>query len=161
MSKLKGKPRWEASKFIFWGVLWVTVVLYMCYYSGGNYFDELELVRHGISTPVQVGECEQEAVEDERGRDGVIETCAYSYEVEGKEYKGGGETIFDSDTVIYLPGYPETHRIKHTMGSSLTDFFLRRVLLGLVLLTLFIAPGFQLLQIGIRAFIKNEEVRDT
>ena len=160
MLKLKGKPRWEASKTIFWGLVWTIVVLWLCFYGGGNYFDELELVRHGISTPVYVGECVEEYVESDSQGSGMVETCAYSYTVNGRDYHGGGETIFATDTVVYLPGHPEIHRVKHTMGDGLLDFFFRRVLLGIVLLVMFIAPGIQLLRLGIIAFKKNELIRD-
>lgn len=156
--KINENRRWNAFKWIFIGGLWLTISLYYGIPIFRGYVDEFKLVGYGISTPPRIDECFQEFVEDEQGHAGYLETCAYTYEVDGKIYGGGNEVIFADDTIIYLPDKPSIHRVKHAMGTSYADFFLRRVLLGAALFILFTSPGIMILKAGIVAFWKNDDV---
>ncbi|MBK7934704.1 MAG: hypothetical protein IPK01_14790 [Acidobacteria bacterium] len=107
----------------FWGLVWVIITVGGWLHFSGGLIEEFQLVRSGVSSPVYVGECFEEAVESESQGSGILTTCGYWFEVKGKTYTGGPETIFDDDTVIYLPENPTINRIKHAMGQGYWDFF--------------------------------------
>jgi len=158
--KLKGKPRWEASKTIFWGLVLTTIFFVFWLSLVGNPFSDYALMIKGVQVNGHVDSCVQDYAESDSGNGGPFQDCTYTFNVNGRTF--GGRDAFPQSTsegeafgIVYLPENPETHKKNFTIASGILDFIFRKVLLAIGLLIMFVAAGVRMTWIGIRNFYRN------
>lgn len=156
MLKLKGNPKWEGSKIIFWGLVYVAVMFAFWYGVVGHPVDEYRFMQRGVLVNAQIGDCTQEYAESDSGQGGPYQRCSFSYEVNGTSYYGISDFAQDVGAtveILYLPETPSVHREKLGAATGIFDFVFRKIILGAALLIGLVAGGFSIIKIGIKEFI--------
>lgn len=165
MPKLKGKPRWEASKTIFGGLVFTLAMFAFWYGMVGGPVDDYRIMISGKHAEAITSDCTQDYAESDSGQGGPFQDCLYSFVVNGKTY--GGRDRFPNETadgerfgIVYVNGNPEIHKKDFTIATGWFDFLFRKVLLRLVLLVMFLAGGIYVMTEGIKDFLKNKKTVD-
>ena len=160
MIKLKGKPKWESSKSIFWGLIFVVVMFAFWYSLAGSPLDEYRFMQRGILINAEIGECTQDYADRDSGQGGAYQRCEYSYKVSGNTYQGVSDfsqNVGEKTEIIYLPENPSVHREKLGAATGIFDFVFRKILVGAILLVMFVSGGIVIIKNGIKEFFgKNE-----
>lgn len=165
MLKLKGQPRWEASKTIFWGLVFTLAMFAFWYGLVGSPIDDYRIKISGKYAEAITAGCIQDYAESDSGQGGPFQDCQYSFVVNGQTY--GGRDSFPNETddgerfgIVYVNGHPEIHKKDFTVATGWFDFLFRKVFLSLTLLALFLISGIKLMIGGIKDFLKNEKPVD-
>lgn len=155
MPKLKGHPKWEGGKSVFWGLV-VTGVMFAFWYSmAGNPLNEYRFMQRGVLLNAEIGECSQEYAESDSGQGGPYQRCGYRYVVNGTSYNDVSDfaqDVGDAVEILYLPDNPSVHREKLGAATGIFDFIFRKMILGTVLLVMFLSIGFVMIRDGINSF---------
>ena len=135
-----------AGGFHFW--LWMV----------GNPFNDLALIRRGVTTRGVITDFQEEVEEVEnagRGKLVNIRYATYTFQsADGRTITGHADDhraalpdYLKSIEVEYLPDDPTVNRIKGASSNCLTisDWLLRKVGAGGILLVMFLAPGMVIL----------------
>lgn len=159
--KLKGKPRWEASKTIIWGLVFTTAMGALWYSLAGNPFTNYEIMMRGVHIVGTVHDCNQEYAERDSGQGGPFQRCGYTFEVRGVTF--GGIDDFANETndgdnvpILYLPESPNIHVRELGAATGFLDWLFRKVILSLILLAIFVGAGIPMIWGGIKSFYFNE-----
>lgn len=156
---MEKNPKRTAIYEISWGLV-LTVAAGAFWYSiVGNPIEELWLLQTGAEAKIEIGECFDDFVEDDRGHGGYVQRCPFSYQVNNQSYYGRGDNISDSE-VIYLPSDPSVHRLKSLLATGYADWFFGKILLGLVLLVMFLSAGVGLFYAAVKNLYQLRHVEN-
>lgn len=146
-------------KTIFWGVIFLIVAILFWYHLAGNPSHEFALIRNAqVIKGVLIDSYEDEQ-EDERGHVYFSDVGIYSFEVsDGRNFKSKTRVptgqLKQQEEIEYLPSNPEINRIKGDGCQTITEFILRKILLGGILLVVFTSFGIRIIYVG---FFSKEE----
>jgi hypothetical protein len=152
---LKKNKKFQLTKSLFFGMIWLVIGFWFWYAMAGNPFDEYALIRSGIIANGHIVNVEEyEDAVEEAGRESVVPKYSFEYNfvtVDGrviKDYSAdNGGHIPDSledvnETphpiqVEYLSRHPNVNRVigMHTGCTSIGEWIFRKITVGgLVLL---------------------------
>ena len=159
----KQKLKIRLFKSVFWGSIALFVAIVFWLDLVGNPLNEYRLITKGITTDGQITKAEEEFNEN------VVNTYyEYSFVLpDGRVITSHGDPsgslpdeLKDSlnpaaTKVVYLGDNPEINEIKNTLPDGLTEFFLRKILVGAFLLFGFSSVGFIVIRRGILSYLKD------
>jgi len=156
-------------KGCFWGTIaLLAAIWFMSSQMKVNPYHEYLLMNEGITTKGVITNTGEDIDDNDRGGAEYSHYYTYSFTTkEGKTIESSGsgygqlrEEFVDLDepypiTIAYLKKDPEINEIKENLSDSLFEFILRKVVLGLLLLSLFCSIGFLIIKGAIKDYVKG------
>ena len=135
-----------------WGAIWIIFAsMFVWHIIGGNPLNELALIRRAQIISGSLVDTYEDEQEDYRGTIHYSEKGIYSYRLpDGREFKAMSRQVEEEREVEYLPDNPAVNRIKGDGCQSVTEWLLRKVILGGFFLALLVSPGIALLKNGVQ-----------
>ncbi len=162
---MKTKTYKSAIKKIVLGLLLILAALLILYFTIGNPFDELSLIRHGQTAPGYITDCTEGIDVD----DNYYHYCDYTFTLpDGRTFNTqstylSGEledklTNLTSPYPIeaeYLADNPTISKIKDTGNTNLFDWMWRKLGFGIFFLAVFAIPGLIFLKRGVQELMSD------
>jgi hypothetical protein len=151
----------EGLQEIAWGAVWIAGAIAFWLAVAGNPIDDLRLTVSARSASGQITDSREDAEARDEGGTAWHHAVAYTFTLpNGREVTSGssGAGRLPSDLVNlkgsvpaeieYLPSSPSVNRLKGSGSQSVTEWFLRKVGVGGLLLVVFAWPGVKMIRDG-------------
>ena len=165
----KRKLLFNLIKGCFWGTIAIAVAIwFMSMMFKVNPFYEYLLMSEGVSVSGFITNTGEDIEEGERGQALYYYHYTYTFTTtNGKSVESSWsskgrlrEEFIDlvdpyPTTIVYLRDNPDINEIKENLSESMIEFILRKVALGLLLLTLFCSIGLLMIKGAIKDYLKG------
>lgn len=140
----------EKIKAVFWGLLFMAGGLLFWHSLVGNPFDDLALIRHGVTTAGIITAVHEDFGDDNHGKTVSFHSATYAFQLpDGRTIEAGTgdysgrlpDHVPRKIRVEYLPDDPSVSRIEGTGSPTVTDWLWRKLGFGGLLLLICLAPG--------------------
>jgi hypothetical protein len=142
-------------KDIFVGLLFMAGGFLFWYAMVGNPFNDLALIRRGVTTAGIITALHEDIGDDSEGRAVFFHSASYAFQLPDRrtikartrDYSGRlpPDDIPRKIQVEYLPDDPSVSRIKGTGSPTVTDWLWRKLGFGGLLLLMCLSPGIAIL----------------